>query len=378
MKAPINRSVAVLGTGCYLPEKLITNEALRDMCSNYDEEQSGDFPTWVERVTHIKERRYIAEGEHAGHMAAEAAKRALDMAGVRPTELDLIIHASFTPSACVPGDHVLVADLIGAAATPSYTLTAACAGSVTGMAMAYGMLASGAMKRILVTGSETISPTLDYGDPLTAILFADGAGAVVLGAVDSSEGGMLPPYLGFEFNWENIRMGNSNLPFDSTLRDPGGNGTPPTLDKEFLRMTGGQSVLKNAVNTMAECVRRVLGYTGGKQARAEMDDVLARTRVIPHQANGRIVDGLCKKLRMDSRKVTKTVYKVGNISAASNLIALDFATRTGNYEADFDPDTGAIRAVNTIEDPLGKGEIVVLPSIGAGYLFGAVGFVHAG
>src|SRR5262245_61733795 len=110
MKATLNRSVAVLGTGTYLPSRVMSNGALRDLVTNYDETLSGDFSTWVDRVTHIHERRYL-EGtdEHAGFMAAEAAKHALDMAGVKPTELDLIIHASFTPSAAVPGDHVLVA-----------------------------------------------------------------------------------------------------------------------------------------------------------------------------------------------------------------------------------------------------------------------------
>ena len=118
------------------------------------------------------------------------------MAGVRADELDLIVLASFTPSTAVPGDHVVLADLLGAKRTPSYTLTAACAGSIYGLAMAYGLLASGVMRRILVVGSETISPTLDFSDPLTAILFADGAGAVVLGTTSQGEGGMLPPWLG--------------------------------------------------------------------------------------------------------------------------------------------------------------------------------------
>ncbi|MHC4816771.1 MAG: hypothetical protein ACYTF8_01750, partial [Planctomycetota bacterium] len=129
MRASLNRSVAVLGTGSYLPDRVVTNEDLRDWCgSNYDD-GSGDFSTWVDRVTHIHERRFIAEGEHAAHMAAKAAERALDMAGLKPTDLDLIIHASFPPSAMVPGDHSLVADLLGANTTPSFTLTGACAGS---------------------------------------------------------------------------------------------------------------------------------------------------------------------------------------------------------------------------------------------------------
>lgn len=375
MKAPINRSVTVLGTGRCIPPQRITNDQLRDMVTNYDEEASGDFSTWVDRVTHIHERCFIEDGQTAGDMGAEAAKRALDMAGVKPTDLDLIIHASFTPSACVPGDHVMIADRIGAQSTPSFTLTAACAGSVQGMAIAYGMLASGMMRRILVVGAETISPTLDFGDPLTAILFGDGAGAVVLGRVDDTDAGMLPPDLGFDFNWENISMGNMNMPFTSTVANPARNGSPPTVEKTYLQMSAGPSVLRNAVNAMAGSVRKNLGYADGKVPGADMDELRGRIRLVPHQANGRIVDGLTKKLGLDPTRVTKTVHRYGNVSAASNLMALDYAVREGNLKADVEPETGKILEIHEVADPIRRGDLVVLPSIGAGYLFGSVGFV---
>ncbi|MHC5052462.1 MAG: 3-oxoacyl-ACP synthase III family protein, partial [Planctomycetota bacterium] len=326
MKAFLNRSVAVLGTGSYLPDRVVTNDNLRDWCASSYDDSSGDFSTWVDRVTHIHERRFIAEGEHAGHMAAKAAERALDMAGLKPTDLDLIIHASFTPSAMVPGDHALVADLLGANATPSFTLTGACAGSIYGLATAYGMVASKAMRRVLVTGSETISPVLDYRDPLTAILFGDGAGAVVVGDVGTCEGGMAPPHMGFDFNWENITMSNANLPFTGKVVVPAANGNPPAMEKTFLTMTGGQAVMRSAVAAMANSVKKVLGYDEGVLP----EEVRGRMRVIPHQANGRIVDSLARKLKVDPLKVTKTIFKVGNISAASNVIALDYALRRGN------------------------------------------------
>jgi 3-oxoacyl-[acyl-carrier-protein] synthase-3 len=372
MKAFLNRSVAVLGTGSYLPDRVVTNDNLRDWCASSYDDSSGDFSTWVDRVTHIHERRFIAEGEHAGHMAAKAAERALDMAGLKPTDLDLIIHASFTPSAMVPGDHALVADLLGANATPSFTLTGACAGSIYGLATAYGMVASKAMRRVLVTGSETISPVLDYRDPLTAILFGDGAGAVVVGDVGTCEGGMAPPYMGFDFNWENITMSNANLPFTGKVVVPAANGNPPAMEKTFLTMTGGQAVMRSAVAAMANSVKKVLGYDEGVLP----EEVRGRMRVIPHQANGRIVDSLAKKLKVDPLKVTKTIFKVGNISAASNVIALDYALRRGNMTADRDPETERILAIHQVEDPIQRGDLVVLPSIGAGYLFGAIAFVN--
>jgi len=377
MKAPLNRSVAVLGAGSYLPTRIVTNGELEGMIRNYDEE-SGDFATWVDRVTHIHERRYISgTEENAGMMAAEASRHALEMAGTKASELDLIIHASFTPSICVPGDHVTVADLLGAKTTPSFTLTAACAGSVYGMALAYGMLASGAARRILVTGSETISPTLDYGDPLTAILFGDGAGAVVLGAVES-DGGMFPPYLGFDYNWENITMPNANLPFTGLERVPSRNGEPPAMEKPFLKMISGPSVLRNAVNAMAGCVWRSLGYDEDGPNGDDRDEMRSHLRIVPHQANGRIVDKLTKKLRLDPERTTKTIYKFGNISAASNVIALDFAIRRGNMTAETEEGTERILSIRETDDPVRKGDVVVLPSIGAGYLFGAVAFVHPG
>jgi len=377
MRAAVDHSVAILGTGSYLPKRIVNNRTLRDICQGYDAERSGDFVTWVDRVTHIQERHYVAEGETAADMGAVAAQRALDAAGVKATELDLIVHASFTSSNIVPGDHVLVARAIGADTTPSFTLTAACAGSVQGMSVAAGMLAAGYMNRILVVASETISPTLDFSDLLTTILFGDGAGAVVLGRVSDCDGGILRPHLGHEFNYENIVMNNANLPFTSTVAEPAKNGTPPLMEKEYLRMKSGPSVLRNAVNAMAGSVRQVLGY-GAKEQSEELNDTIARARIVPHQANGRIVDGIAKKLRADPELVIKTVHKTGNISAASNLIALDFAMRKGNYRAEVEAETGRILDIHVINNPVKKGDLVVLPTIGAGYLFGAFGFVHAG
>jgi len=375
MKAQINRSVVVLGTGRYLPKRLISQDVLSGMLSNYDEERSGDFGTWVDRVTHIHERRYV-DTETAGDLGAMASKRAIEMAGIKPTDLDLILFASFTSASSVPGDHVLLAREIGADATPSFTMTAACAGSVIGMAMAYGLLSSGMMKRILVVGTETISPVLDYDDPLTTILFGDGAGAVVLGTVPDSEGGMLPPTLGHNFNYENITMPNINVPFLSTEREPRTADKPRAVEQAYLKMIAGPSVLRNAVNTMAGCVHRVLGYENGSDA--SFKDTAAGMRLVPHQANGRIVDGLAKKLGANPERVTKTLYKAGNISAASSLIALDYAMRDGNIRAVRDPETDRIVELEHVSDPIRKGELVVMPTIAAGYLYGAVAFVHPG
>jgi len=232
------------------------------------------------------------------------------------------------------------------------------------------------MKRILVVGTETISPVLDFGDPLTTILFGDGAGAVVLGTTPESNGGMLVPSLGHEFNYENITMPNINVPFLSKEREPAQNGTPRAVEQGFLKMISGPSVLRNAVNTMAGCVHEVLGYEDGREA--SFKDTAAGMRLIPHQANGRIVDGLAKKLGAKPERVTKTLYKAGNISAASSLIALDYAMRDGNLKAERDEETGRITRIEEVSDPIQKGELIVMPTIAAGYLYGAVAFVHPG
>ena len=148
------------------------------------------------------------------------------------------------------------------------------------------------------------------------------------------------------------------------------------MERPYLKMVSGSAVLRSAVNAMRNSVVRVLGFDDDPEG-AEWDDLRARMRLIPHQANGRIVDGLAKKLGLPAEKVTKTIYKVGNISAASNMIALDHAFRKGNYLVDREPETERILAIRDHKDPIRPGELVVLPSIGAGYLYGAVAFVPA-
>jgi 3-oxoacyl-[acyl-carrier-protein] synthase III len=144
------------------------------------------------------------------------------------------------------------------------------------------------------------------------------------------------------------------------------------VERTYVQMRAGPSVLRNAVNIMARSSKKALG----SPEKEVWKELAPRLRVIPHQANGRIVDGVTKKLGVDPLKVLKTVHNYGNISAASNLIALDYAVRKGNMVANQDPETGKIHSVAEVDDPLARGEVAVLPSIGAGYLFGAVAFVN--
>lgn len=376
MRVPFDPRVQLTGTGSCVGERVVTNDDLEPMVKGYDAARSGPFGAWVDQVTQIHERPFCHPETRTVDMALVAARRALDMAGVAPADLGMIVYASFTPSRMIPGDHCLLAMQLGAARTPSFNLMGACAGSVQGLGLAYGMVASGAMRHVLVVGAEKIHPMLNWHDPLTAILFADGAGAAVVSRVDGAPAGtgMLPPHLGFEWSETAIQLGNSNNPHDLRCFPPTADKpSHPLVERSLIVMTAGPSVLRNAVNNMAECACRTLGYeladlkAGEPSLRAVLDDAW----LVPHQANGRIVEGLADKLSM--QRVVRTVHKYGNMSAASNLVALDHAVRVGNVARDLDAD-GKVLGLRTTPERIRRGDTVLLPSIGGGYLMGCVGF----
>jgi 3-oxoacyl-[acyl-carrier-protein] synthase-3 len=336
----------------------------------------------VDQVTHVHERRYAPAGARSSDMAIVASRQALEAAGVEAKDLSLIVYASFTLSQMIPGDHCLLANALGANGCPTFNLMAACAGSLYALGMAYGMVASGAMRHVLVVGAETISPVLNFHDPLTAIIFGDGAGAAVVSRDDRGpEGtGMLLPHLGFEFSADTIRIENSNNPhelrcFPAQPDRPG----VRLVEQALIEMAGGPRVLRGAVNLMAECTVRALGY----EARALKDGdpglraALDRAWIVPHQANGRIIDGLVEKLEVPPERTLRTIYRYGNLSAASNLVALDHGIRFGNMERVLDGD-GRVTDVRVVPDRIAPGDLVLMPSIGGGYLMGCIGFVHRG
>lgn len=379
MHATPNPRVQVSGTGSCVGDRVVTNDDLEPMISGYDAAKSGPFGAWVDQVTHIHERPFVTGKVRTADLALVAARRALEAAHVEPKDLSLIVYASFTPSEMIPGDHCLLAHELGAEHCPNFNLMGACAGSVYGLGLAYGMIASGAMKHVLVVGAEQISPMLNYHDPLTAILFADGAGAAVVSVDDEApEGtGAYPPHLAFEYSPSTIKLGNSNNPhtlrcFSPTDDKP----SHPLVERSLIEMNGGPSVLRGAINNMAECTVRTLGY---ELSDLKADDpglraALNRARLIPHQANGRILDGLADKLGMAPERVTRTIYRYGNMSAASNLVALDHAVRVGNMERVLDKDDKVVE-VRTTPERIQRGDLVLLPSIGGGYLMGSFGFV---
>ncbi|MFV1959598.1 MAG: 3-oxoacyl-ACP synthase III family protein [Planctomycetota bacterium] len=380
MRAEPDPHVRITGTGSALPERRVDNDLLATRVSGYDPEVSGPFGRWVDKVTHIHERRFCAPGERTSDYALEAARRALAMAGVEPKDLGLIAYASFTPSQWLPGDHCRLAYELGAHRTANFNLMAACAGSIYGLGLAYGMIASGVCEHVLVVGAETISRVLNFSDPVTAILFGDGAGAVVLSRGDGTgNGGMLPPDLSFAWSPRNIHQANSNVPVDvpvfpDRLQRPG----VPLVEQSLVEMEGGPAVLRKAVVEMAASTVRCLGYEPRalKHDDPTLRETLDRAWIVPHQANGRIIDDLCHRLGVRPERAIRTIYRYGNMSAASNLVALDHGIRRGNTYRRLDEDGHVLEIVDAPEDRIQRGDLVLMPSIGGGYLMGCVGFVY--
>ena len=374
----LDRTVAILGTGSALPARRITNDELRSMVRNYDE-SSGDFSSWVDRVTHIQERRWIDPTvENAGTLGLEAARKALAAARLQPTDIDHIVFCSFTVNELFPGEHAWVANELG---TPAgvFLMTAACAGTLWGLTLARSLVQSGQCRNVLVIGSECLSRVTDLSDPVTAILFGDTAGAMVVGRKDDGEDTGFVGMSVLRSEWEStaIQMWNANSPTPARM-DPA--GEMRRQERSFLRMSGGPSVLRNAVNRMASVVCETLGYTMRdlRDGNPELRRLLDRVMLIPHQANGRILDGLQEKLGVPRENVYRTIYHTGNSSASTTAYTLDYAVRQGNLCREEPAEgSGKLGTISECGRPLQKGDLVVMVAIGAGYLYGAVAFVQA-
>ena len=367
--------VGLLGTGSILGSRVIDNDALESMITGYDAD-SGPFAPWVERVTHIQSRRFCNDEEDVVSMASAAAARAVEASGIDPEEVDLVIVCSFTVRELFPGDHVKIARTVNGHCG-TFSLNGACAGSVYGTALALGMVKSGFARNVVVVGVEQLSLVTNFSDPLTSILFADGAGAVVVGRKRVDEGGAFidRTVLKHDHAPGTIMMDNANLLLpDRDLGPPDRQTEGRAIARQYLRMEGGPRVLRNAVHAMAEVTVELLGYTMDdlKSGDPELRELLDQVHLVPHQANGRIVDGLQEKLGMPEERVYRTVYFAGNMSTATNLYTLDYAVREGNLARR--PLEDGRGEVTPCGRPLRKGDLVVLTTIGGGYLYGAVGF----
>ena len=321
----MNTKAGILGVGSYLPEKIISNFDLEKIMDTSDE--------WIRTRTGIKERRVADENEATSDLATKAALNAIKDANLTPEDIDLIIVATITPDMIFPSTACLVQANIKATKAACFDLEAACSGFIYGMTVAKQFIETNTYKHVLVIGAEALSRILDYEDRSTAILFGDGAGAVVMGFVN--EGGVLSTNLGSDGNGKdylNIPAGGSKNPAsEETLKNR----------LHYVKMAGND-VFKFAVRIMQEASIKCV-----ESANLDIQDI---DYLIPHQANIRIIEASAKRLKLNMDKVYVNLDRYGNMSAASIPVALDEAYREGKIK---------------------KGDNIVLVGFGGGLTWGA-------
>ena len=319
------RRVGIAGLGRYVPEKVLTNEDLEKIVDTSDE--------WIVQRTGIKERRIAAKDQYTSTLAIKAAQQALDDAGMKGEEIELVICATVTGDQPFPATACRVGLEIGAKNAGGFDLAAACSGFVFASQVAANMVATGQYSRILVCGAEILSRILDYEDRNTCVLFGDGAGAAVFAPLDVAKRG---EYLGGSISME----GGA----EDVLAQPGGGSrhpaSPETIEKRmhFMKM-GGTKVFRFAVRVFAGLVRDVVEKYG-------KDEIGV---IIPHQVNQRIIESAMDQVGLPMDMVFININKYGNPSAASVPIALREAYDAGRLE---------------------KGKLVVMPAFGAGMAWG--------
>lgn len=312
--------ISITGLGCYVPERILTNDEIAGMVETSDE--------WISSRTGIRERRVAAEHEAMSDLALPAARTALAQAGVAGSDLDVIIVATVTPDMAFPATATLLADELGSADAAAYDLSAGCTGFMYAVVQAYGMLAAGLAERALVVGGDILTRILDWTDRSTLVLFGDGAGAVVLERVDS--GG----FLGFELGADGA--GGKELLFPGSGSRISENGS-----SSFLKMNG-REVFKFATRVMVSSAEAVLEECG-----KTVEDVDV---YVPHQANIRIIDHAARKLGFPDEKVVVNVDRYGNTSSGSIPLALADAADDGRLK---------------------PGKLVLMTGMGAGLTWGS-------
>ncbi|HIF89120.1 MAG TPA: ketoacyl-ACP synthase III [Candidatus Thioglobus sp.] len=304
----------IIGTGSYLPPKVVTNHDLEKTLDTNDE--------WIVARTGISERRVVEE-QGTCDLALEASIKALEMAGIDANELDLIILATTTPDKIFPATATMLQNRLGAKC-PAFDMQAVCAGFVFAMSTAQQYIENGGAKKVLVVGSETMSKIVDWSDRGSAILFGDGAGAVVLSTDD--ETGIL----------------HSKIHSDGSFLTSLQTSNNRINELGFIQMTGNE-VFKIAVNRLSNLAETTL-----KECNMTADDL---TWMVPHQANIRIITAVAKKVKLPMEKVVITLGRHGNTSAASIPLALDTAVRDGR---------------------INKGDKLMLEGIGGGFSWGGL------
>lgn len=302
------RPVGIIGTGKYVPEKILTNSDLEKIVETNDE--------WIVSRTGIRERHIAAPEQATSDLAYEAALKALESAGMKAEELDLIIVATVTPDSAFPSTACILQDKLGAKGAAAFDLSAACSGFVYSLATATGFIQNGMYNNALVIGADTLSRITDYTDRNTCVLFGDGAGAVIVGEVPEGRG-----FKSFDLGAEgsggsllNMEAGGSRLPASlQTIEDK----------KHFIYMNG-REVFKFAVRVMGTATERVLTKAGISKENVDL--------FVPHQANIRIIQSAMQRLELPPEKCVINVDRYANTSAASIPLALVEAAEEGRMK----------------------------------------------
>jgi 3-oxoacyl-[acyl-carrier-protein] synthase-3 len=303
------RTVSIIGTGSYVPERILTNADLSRMVDTSDE--------WITTRTGIKERRIAAEGENTSDMAAKAALKAIEQAKISPDEIDLILVATATPDMLFPATACFVQKKIGATNAACLDISAACAGFLFGIEIAQQFIMSHTHDTVLVIGAEKLTSITNWSDRNTCVLFGDGAGAAILRHRGGAHG-LISAYIG------------SDGQFTDILFMPGGGSRCPITAENVGRNLNtihmsGKEVYKQAVTAMLSAAQKALEQSG-----LSIEDIAC---VIPHQANLRIIEGIADRLHIPLEKFYVNLDRYGNTSAAAVAIALDEANRTGRIKA---------------------------------------------
>lgn len=317
----------ILGVGSYVPERILTNKELEKTVDTSDE--------WITSRSGIKERRIADPGYSTADLAVRASRKALEHAGVKPEELDLIILTTCSKDMIMPAGACIVQDQLGAVNAGAFDLEAGCTGFVYSLTIASQFIATGSMKRILVVGSEVLSKLINWEDRNTCVLFGDGAGAVVVGPVAPGEGLLASKLSAEGAGWVHLSIpaGGAKMPT-----------TPETVEQKlhYVHMAG-KDVFRYAVRVMEEEALQIVEKAGLKLSEIDL--------FIPHQANMRIIEHAAKKLKLPMEKVIVNLDRYGNTSTASIPLGLDEAVRSGRVKA---------------------GDNIVMVAFGAGLTSGAV------
>ena len=316
----------ILGTGTALPEKVITNKDLAKMVDTTDE--------WITERTGIRERRQAGPTETTSNLSVKAARKALDMAGISPKDLDLIICSTISPDMPLPSTAAFIQRDLGATTCCAFDLAAACSGFLFGMSVAEQFIKSGKVKYALVVGAELLSRFLDYRDRATCVIFGDGVAAGVMGSVSPPSG-----ILASEMHTEGQYAEQLYIPAGGTVKP----ASCKTVEahEHYIKMRGNE-LFKVAVRSLEDVSRRVLAEANVCPEQLNL--------FIPHQANQRITEAVRARLGLQPEQVYSNISRVGNTSSASIPICLDECVRSGRIH---------------------KGDLILMAAFGAGVTWGA-------